>query len=183
MLAGPGWLAVQSTRGRHWLAPAHFERWRRLADTQTWDGDLAVYLCPWLDRGSFLHPARSGVVWAHLESGDSCARLSRFRVRPTLVVSEGGSVRRTAVWALTRPLSHDWCERANRRLAHFFRGPKKHCGTTGRLYIPGTVLRAGRKRPVPASVEEFNPDAIYTARQVVGALKDAPDPDAWRQAS
>lgn len=121
------------------------------------------------------------VLWAVLDSSASVEKLERFRPRPTLVLQEGDTLRRTAIWALSTPLAWDWTVRANRRLAHHFQGPKKFVEPTHALRTPGSFRRDGRVIPLPIQVAEINQDGRYTAREVVRYLRDAPDPDAWRK--
>jgi hypothetical protein len=152
----------------------------RLVEDWSYAGDLSVMLLPWLEP-SYLTAGLGNVLWAHTVSGGSSAALDKFRPAPTFVVREGSTSRRTALWALSRPVDVDWVERGNRRIAHRLGTPKKNCGTLGEMYLPGTILRKGRKRPVAVHLEHFDPQALYTARQVVGHLRDAPDPNAWKE--
>lgn len=120
------------------------------------------------------------VLWAVIDSGRAGARLARMRPRPTLVLGEGDSVRRTALWALQAPLQWDWTVRANKRIAHFLGTPKKHAEPTHMIRPPGTHVRDRGLVPLPVVVHELNPDALYTPRAVVGHLRDAPPPKDWR---
>ena len=86
----------------------------------------------------------------------------------------------TAVWALERPLGWEWTVRANRRLAHRIGGPKRYVEPGHLIRLPGSCLRDDRLVPLPIVVERLT-DGLYTARQVVGNLPDAPDADAWRR--
>jgi hypothetical protein len=115
---------------------------------------------------------RFGILWARTETGDAVARLSQFRPRPTLVLRDGATVQKTALWALTQPLDMALAERANKRLAYRLKCPHKHAMPKGYAFRPpGCEIRNGRR--VPVVVVEFNPDATYTAGQVVG--RDRPD--------
>ena len=118
-----------------------------------------------------------------LEGKKSADILRRFRPVPTFVIREGSSSRYTAFWALSQPLTR-WkdVDRANRRLAHALKAPKKYADP-GEFYFapPGTVLRVGRSRPCPVVVARAGLET-YTVGEVVGRLRDAPDPDAWREA-
>lgn len=127
---------------------------------------------------------RSSALWVRTESKRSEAALRWFKPRPTLVLGEGDTCRRAAVWALTDLLPAEWTVRLNRRIAHALRAPKKHCGMDSMLPAPGAILREGReKRPALVRVESWRPDAVYGAREVAGHLKEAPDADAWREAA
>lgn len=130
-----------------------------------------------------LSGGRYGAFWCMVSGSEQNAFLARFRPHPTLVMREGSSSRRTAVWALHgRPdlLSYEQIVKGNKRIAHALRAPKKNADPDrARFVVPGTALREDRSRPVPIvvehlSVEEFRP------RQVVGSLKDPPVP-TWNQ--
>lgn len=124
----------------------------------------------------------SRVLWARVGSRKEVANLRRFRPRPTLVVREGSTCRLVALWSLRRPLTYEWLVRANRRIAHRLFGPKKWAEPEFEFPVPGSCLRAGRARPVPVHAVLFEA-SVYEPRQVVGGLKDAPDPNAWREAA
>lgn len=124
------------------------------------------------------------VLHARLEGKKSADLLRNFRPVPTFVIREGSSTRYTAFWALKRPLLR-WSdvERANRRLAHALKAPKKFCDP-GEFYFapPGSVLRWNRSRPCPVVVARAGLE-FYAPREVVGHLREAPDPNAWRDAT
>jgi hypothetical protein len=126
---------------------------------------------------------RAAVLWCRVESRKQADALRRFRPSPTLVVREGESCRMTALWSLRRPLAYEWLLRANKRIAHRLGAAKKWAEPEFTFPAPGSCLRAGRSRPVPVRVEFWQPCAIFTAREVVGHLRDAPNPDAWREAA
>ena len=124
--------------------------------------------------------ARANVLWARLETGKHAEALARFRPAPTMVLREGKSPRRVALWALAEGLTLDWAERANKRIAHQL-GTKKKWGEAERdLHPPGTTLVLGTK-PVPVWAEHLDPGALFIARGVVGHLRDAPDANAWKR--
>ena len=109
--------------------------------------------------------------------------LRRFRPVPTFVIREGSTSRYVAFWMLRAPLTR-WADstRANKRIAHALGATKKHAFSGDFWFpVPGSVLRAGRSRPVPVVVARAGIEA-YTVREVVGRLRDAPDPNSWRDA-
>jgi hypothetical protein len=53
-------------------------------------------------------------------------RLQAFRPAPTIVLREGSSARRTALWLLGERLTYKWADRANRRIAYRLRAVQKH---------------------------------------------------------
>lgn len=126
---------------------------------------------------------RAAVLWCRTETKKSAELLRRFRPSPTLVLREGLTCRMTALWSLQVSLTYEWLVRANRRLAHKLFAAKKWGEAEFAFNPPGSCLRVGRSRPVPVHCEFYDPAAVYTARQVVGHLKDAPDPNAWREAA
>jgi hypothetical protein len=122
-------------------------------------------------------------LWLRTESKKEAQMLARFRPKPTIIVREGSTSRMIALWQMRNPLTYEWLVRANKRIAHKTFSAKKWAAPEFAFPAPGSCLRAGRARPVPVRVEEFNPDAVYTPREVVGRLKEAPDPAAWREAA
>jgi len=126
--------------------------------------------------------AKAWVLWARLESPDSARRLSRLPTGPSLVAREGGSSRRTALWALSEPLQGDWITRATERLAHALKGRRGAADASALIVSPFTRITAGRSKPSKVYVE-YESDVRTTARQIVGGLPDAPPKDGWRQAA
>lgn len=124
--------------------------------------------------------ARFGAFWVMVTGTDQNQRLSRFRPLPTIVLREGASSRRTAIWWLSQGMTYDWCLKGNLRIAHFLRAVKKTGNPDHALFpVPGTAIRAEGARPVPVMVERLSIDA-HTPKQVVGRLKDPPAPKDWR---
>jgi hypothetical protein len=124
----------------------------------------------------------SQVVWARLDTGRQFQKLQEFRPAPTLVVREGGSVHRTAVWWLTRSLNVVQLERANKRIAHALGCKKKWASPDAHVFVPGTVLRNAGRKPAAVHVESETGNR-YTPKQVFGSLQDAPEPKDWREAA
>jgi hypothetical protein len=120
-------------------------------------------------------------LWAVVDTGEGAAKLARFRPRPTIVLREGDTIKRTAVWALTRPLQWEYTVKGNRRLAHQFQGPKKFVQPDHALRTPGSFVVDGRVVPIPVVPDELNPQGLYTAAQVVKHLREPPDPNGWRK--
>lgn len=127
--------------------------------------------------------------WVRVEGTVQNRWLASFRPEPTIVLREGSSSRRWALWALEHPVRWVGVDRGNRRLAHRMRAPKKWAEPE-RLWLPapGCCLRKDRARPVPVVVERlepvsFGPLDVIGDRVVDGrrhrALPDAPEADAW----
>lgn len=154
--------------------------WRQAVSVYGDDCDvlLSAGLRP---RRGFGTCGTSRVLWARVEGKKDAQALARFRPAPTLVLREGSTARFVALWELRSELRYEWLLRANRRIAHKLFSPKKWSDAEFVLPAPGSCLRAGRARPVPVRVESFEPLAIYRPRDVVGKLKEAPDPLAWRE--
>lgn len=130
-------------------------------------------------------PARTTVLWAVLESAKDAQALKAFRPAPTLVLREGLTVRRVALWWLWSDLALDdgWGIRANKRIAHKLGTKKKWAEFTFTLRPPGTILRKGRAKPVVVHVEHRDDEAVYEPRAIVARLKDPPAPRDWKSAA
>lgn len=153
--------------------------WLRMVQRMSEDRDVLLSAGSRRRRG-FGTCASASVLWCRVEGKSQERELLRFRPSPTLVVREGSTSRRVALWALRRPLEFDWLDRANRRIAHRLWAPKKWSAAEFQFPAPGSCLRVGRSRPVPIVAEWFDPVALFSPRQVVGALREAPSPNAWR---
>lgn len=184
MLAGDG-LGVfecrwwdQGRAQRHYIDVADVRRFR-LLEALGADREVELFAVP-RPRRSVQFAGEASALWVRVEGSDQWGRLQRFRPSPTIILREGASSRANALWALDRPLTLGWARRGSERLSHALRAARKHADPD-RFVVnpPGSCLREGRSRPVPV-VTHACTDAFYTAREVVGALRDAPDPDAWR---
>lgn len=167
-------------RGFHMdYACSERRNWIGTVMSQSEDRDvlLSVGLRPSRGHGSC---GSARVLWARVEGKKEAEALMRFRPRPTIVLREGSTSRLVALWTLRNPLSYEWLVRANRRIAHKLFASKRWVEPEFVFPVPGSCLRAGRSRPVPVRVESFR-WRVYTPREVVGGLKEAPDPDAWRE--
>jgi hypothetical protein len=120
------------------------------------------------------------VLWVRLESSESCQRLMRFRVPPTLVVREGSSQRRVALWALSVPLDATWAIKAGERLAYALKGRRSNADPSLATFpSPFTRITLGRSKPCKVYTE-FESDTHVTPRTLVGGLADAPTLRDWR---
>lgn len=158
--------------------------WRRLAyrlDAYGYEFEPAVGVVPYMDQGSFRLYGRSAVVWARVETPAQLRALERFHPGPTLMLRDGGS-RATALWALRRQLPSEDAERVSRHMQHHLGAPKKHAACSFEVPSPLSVLRDGRKKPVPVTVERCDPEAVYSVGEVCRSLpRRIPDPLAWRK--
>ena len=115
-------------------------------------------------------------LWARLESTKEANALRRFRPAPTLVLREGRSVKRTVIWSLSTPLNLVWVEKANSRLSYRLGSKKRHGDIGFMTHAPTSPLSTGKQ-----TWAEHMSDASYTAKQVVGMLRDRPQPSMdWR---
>lgn len=103
---------------------------------------------------------RSAVVWARCETGASMARLEMFEPRPTLILQDGESVKRTALWWLSVELNRAYLLKANERLAHAVGGVKAAAWPEGWIEPPGPGTRV--------QIASLT-DALYHPNEVVGA--------------
>jgi hypothetical protein len=189
LLAGERGFVAMSAHGRSFFVPVADRRsfvrkvdaW---SDVLPWSsdpdvGDLAVGAVPY-EQANYLRNVDSHVLWARAESPAARAKLAGFDPAPTVTFASGSVL--TALWGLTRGLDPEWTERLNRRVAHELGCKKKWC-STGFMFAPaGVVLRQDRLRPVPVVVRQ-RCSRLYGAREVAGRLREAPDPDAWRNAA
>lgn len=180
MLWGPGFHEIECRysegAARIWMP---CERRRPFARILSAD-DCFVSAVPRTERNSFaIGPAH--ILWARLDRPDCADRLARLPVGPTLVVREGRSSRRYALWALSRPVSGDWIDRANARLSHACKG-RRGAGTATQLILSPFTRLTNAHRAVRVYVE-YESETYATAREIVGRLSDAPDRDAWKQAA
>jgi hypothetical protein len=133
--------------------------------------DVRVSFVPRTERDAFA-VAQTHVLWARLERPASADLLSRLPVGPTLVIREGRSSRRTALWALSRPVSGDWIARGNERLSHACKGRRRTADPSSLFESPFS--------PDKTYVEYEDAGPFHTAREIVGRLRDAPATDGWR---
>lgn len=118
--------------------------------------------------------------WARVEGTEQNEWLQRFAPTPTVILREGASSRRWALWALEHPVRWVGVDKGNRRIAHRLRAPKKWAEPE-KLWMPapGACLRRDLARPVPVVVERLGIET-YPPLDVIGRLKDPPAADAWR---
>jgi len=170
-------------------------------EPEVYDPPLPAQWCPdvripWAQKGAVIRamsapesmiglvPRRTGggyeptsCVWARLESTKHAQALRRFRPAPTLVLREGKSVKRTAIWGLTQPLDVIWLERANSRISYALGTKLKAGAPHAMVFAPGSRLSSGQ----PTWAEHVS-DGCFTPREVVGRLRDRPAPNQdWRE--
>jgi len=148
-----------------WIPCHHQGRLTRLLDSD----ECFVSAVP-RRRPDTLSWGPAHMLWSSLSKPEHCQRLERFQPAPTLVWRDRRSSRRWAAWSLSRPLSPQFVQQATERLAH-------HLGGLRRAASPEALIAS------PFSghwAVEFHTPETYTAREVVGQLRDAPDPHQWK---
>lgn len=143
--------------------------------------DCEVSMVPRTDKHPFAL-GRAWVLWARLEAPECARRLECLRVGPTLVAREGASSRRTVLWALSEPLDGPWITRATERLSWALKGRRSAADASALVLSPFTRVTVRRKKPQRVWIE-YQSDSYATARQIVGALADAPAADGWKAAA
>lgn len=166
-------------RVRHDVRVDELERFCGLIEYLGETEEVAVSLVP-RPRPGWGTASRSNVLWCRAESKKQLERLRRLQARPSIVLREGSTLRYLAIWELAEPVGPEELERWNKRLAHAIGAPKKYAAPEEMFVPPGACLRDGRSRPVPI-VHAGGSSRVWSAAQVVGRLRDAPDPDAWRE--
>lgn len=151
-------------------------RFRRLLDAE----EAQVALVPRRGRSSLL--AKGSVLWARIDSAKACTGLERFRFPPTLVVREGRSIRRWALWALARPLDPYDIEQLNRRIASRLGATQKHGETDRMVWMPGAWVAMGRDRRLRCWAE-YESDGLFDPQVLDTALPALKDRNAWRDAA
>lgn len=112
----------------------------------------------------------SHLLWCHLRTGEAQRQLEAFRPAPTIVLREGRTLHRWALWSLSRPLCGSWVERATARLSYRLRGLRR--AGMGDTLIPSPFTGQ--------TWTEYETTDVYSPRQIVGHLREAPDPNGWR---
>jgi len=116
---------------------------------------------------------RCHVLWVDCDSPESIEALERFSPAPSMVIRSGSGVH--VYWSLVEPLTPDWAERANRRLAYALGGDARSCDAARILRPPGTFNHKTGS-PVPVELEHVDCNAVYEARAIVEGLPDPPAP-------
>lgn len=144
-------------------------------------GDVELSLAPRREKGRS-EASRGRCLWLRAEGKRAERRLELFRPYPTMVLQDGALHRYLALWGLAEPLTHAWLVRANRRIAASAGMPAgQSCDPDSFLMRPpGSELRHGRAKAVPIRVRAVNGGG-YRPAEVVGRLRDAPDPNGWRK--
>jgi hypothetical protein len=166
-------------RVRHDVGTGELDRYLGLIEYLGETEEVRVSLVPRPERG-WGTASRSNVLWVRAESKRQLEALRRLQARPTIVLREGGNMGYLAIWELEAPIGYDQTVRWNKRLAHAIRAPKKYAEPEELFVPPGACLRDGRARPVPI-VFAGGSGRVWAPEQVVGRLRDAPDPEAWRK--
>lgn len=191
-LQGLGTFVVDAVGAEPWLTARFIRRTLPALEHLLWEREPSITAVPLRKAGSYLERIPSSIVWARTgettqrsKPADQVKRLRNFRPRPHVVLREGGTNRYIAFWALLDPLpDREWLERANKRIAYNLGTVQKHATDAFTFPLPGSVVRTklvkGERvpcRPYEVELVRFEP-AVVQAREVVGRLKDPPEP--WK---
>lgn len=180
-LHGAGHFEVHSAAGQVSIPTAEIIETLPALGHLLWTAEPSIMAVPLEEAGHYLRRVDSALIWARTASGPAAERLRRFRPVPSLVLREGASVRYTAFWALSEPLSEEWTVRANKRLTKYLNaGGYGDAAIDFTFFLPGSVLRLGRRQPLPIQLAHYAVE-LYTARQVVGRLPDPPTDEEKRE--
>lgn len=179
-LQGQGVFVVEAVGETVWLTARFLRRTLPTLERLLWEREPTINVVPYARAGHYLERVPSSLLWVRTESGESASRLRMFKPAPAVVIREGATNRYVAFWALEKPLTPGWLDIANQRLRYALHAPRKHASDGFRVVLPGAVLRQGRGRSLPVELVRYEPE-LLPARAIVGRLRDAPDPDAWRK--
>ena len=113
---------------------------------------------------------RCHAVFVDCDSPESIEALERFDPAPSLVVASGRGVH--GYWSIFPPLSPDWLERANRRVA-FAVGADMRATDAARILRPPSTTNWKTGSPRPVELERMTGE-VYEARAIVDGLPDPP---------
>lgn len=111
-------------------------------------------------------------LWIDADAPEAVERLSAFKHAPTMTIASGTPGRLHAWWALNRPLSREWVERANRRLAHHL-GADPRCAEAARIMRAPETGNWKTDPPVPVTVSSTT-GKRYSVAELVSDLCDPP---------
>lgn len=166
---------------REWfpLGDCPFDTWAPCREFVTFNSaalDVYIGAAPRTRReGGKSAIERVWCLWADCDTPEALERLRAFEPQPSLIVRSGTGDNVHAWWALDRPLSPVWAERANRRLAFHLGGDMKATDAARILRPPGT-LNHKHNPPGRVTVEH-----VHSRRTWVGAVvMRLPDPESQR---
>ena len=172
---GSGVREIWIEQTRYWIpAGDHREFTRKLRGAQVLN-DGALSFVPRMEEDSYF-TVPSSCLWVRVETRHAAKLLAEFQPQPTLILRDGDTVKRTALWWLDQPLSALWALRANERLSQALKGIRK-CGAQDELLVPPEA-RTGAQTVVLESLRlaSFHPNQIVGSDRPDGRrLKDAPD--------
>lgn len=179
-LHGAGFFEVHSAAGGVTIPTSAITAELPALEYLLWNAEPSVTAVPLEEAGHYLRRVDSALIWARTTTGAAAAKLRRFKPAPSLVLRDGGGVHYTAFWALSEPLSEEWTVRANKRLAKYLGTPYGDCAIDYSFFLPGTVVRLGRRRPLPIQLVRYAVE-LHPAREVVGRLPDPPTDEEKRE--
>lgn len=118
----------------------------------------------------------SACLWVRVETRKAAEKLLAFEPKPTLILRDGLTVKRTAFWWLSRELPEPWLKRATERLAHHFGAPRMYADPARFNFAPpGSTVGVQ-----PIGYERMTLD-LWHPNQIVGGMKDAPNLEEARR--
>jgi hypothetical protein len=153
---------VQAIGEERWLLPRNLRRTLPACEHLCWEREPQINVLPMRQLGRHLERVPSSLLWARTGSEAAASRLRSFRPLPTVVVREGATTRYVAFWALADPLEPYALEDALRKIGYALAGPNKYAAakTAFTFHLPGTILRAGRQRPLPVELVRYEPEIV-----------------------
>ena len=129
-------------------------------------------------RGRREDIAPTPLLWADCDTPEATTALAAFQPAPSMIVASGsgnGEHRNAhAYWQLTRALTPDQLEQANRRLAAALSADPKCADPARILRVPGT-LNFKHNPPRPVQLTTYNPTR-YRPLEILIALPPLPTP-------
>jgi hypothetical protein len=124
--------------------------------------------------------SQSCVLWANIEGTEQERLAKRFRPVPSIVLRIAGTTKRLLLWCLSDPVDAGTVERVNKRIAYALRARQNHSALGDlRLWLPGTLHRNGRPRPIEVTRLTLND---FNAGRLAERLREPPRPWSPRRA-
>jgi hypothetical protein len=118
---------------------------------------------------------RAWCVWVDCDTPEAVERLAEFEPRPALLIRSGSDGNVHAWWPLTTPVSPQWCERANKRLALRLGADVRATDVARILRPPGSL---NHKTSPPRRV--YAVDGLGASVPIAHLVADLPDPELPR---
>lgn len=140
----------------------------------------AVSMVPRLGTDRHFFDA-SCAIWVRLETGAAAAALEAFEPKPTIVLQDGDTVKRTAIWWLSLELASSWVLKANERLSHALGGVRAAATPRHLIVPPGACIGVQEVGVAELRLGMYHPDQVVGDSRPGGRLADAPNLTALRK--